>query len=90
MNIPTPASLAAVNRQLESRRAATFGVLRDMHRGNLTLQAQHVNGRLHWYLSNGKTVAAETAELVIRRPEIIPMNDGLFLGFSQTYKLNSK
>jgi hypothetical protein len=63
-SIPTAASIAAATRKSENQRAATYRVLRDMHRGRLVLQAQHVNGRLHWRLSNGKIIAAETAELV--------------------------
>jgi hypothetical protein len=76
--IPTPKSVQQTNRQLDRRRADVFRVLRLMHSGNLTLHLQYIKGRAVWSLTDGTAITAQLAELVIQRPEVVPVGDALF------------
>jgi hypothetical protein len=76
-----------VTHAVPHKRAEVFRVLRLMHSGSLTLHLQFVKGRPVWSLTDGTAITAQLAELVIQRPEIVPVGDALFADApAQTYR----
>jgi hypothetical protein len=75
--IYTVTGLRNANRRLDRRRAGVGRVLGEMKRG-ASLHLQHANGRALWSLSTGVFITSEVAALIIARPEVVAVGDGLF------------
>ena len=58
-----------------------------MRRGT-TLHLQHLSGRRNWSLSDGQTIPAAVAILIIANVSVEPANDGLFPNLlAQTWRM---
>ena len=77
VGIYTVAGLRKASRRLDRHRVGVAKVLAEMKRG-ASLYLQHTNGRALWSLSTGVFLTAEVAALVIARPEVVAVGDGLF------------
>jgi hypothetical protein len=75
--IYTPTELHRSARRLDRRLASVDQVLTAMRRGE-SLHLQYENGRPLWSLSGGRTVSAETAEVLICNASVVPVGDALF------------
>jgi hypothetical protein len=61
--------------------------LAGMRRG-LTLHLQHIGGPRHRRLSNGRTIHAAVAAIIIINKSVEPANDGLFPDLlAQTWRM---
>lgn len=58
-----------------------------MHAGSLLMQMNKAGDARAWYLIPGGEVPDDVAQDLIRRSNVIAMNDGLFPGISQTWKM---
>lgn len=76
-SIHTLASLQRSHRRLDRQRQAVAGALGALRAG-ATLHLQHGVNRPWWILSTGQLVSEDVAAILIARPEIQAVGDGLF------------
>lgn len=58
-----------------------------MHTGSLLMKMNKSGDMTAWYLVPGGEVDQDTAEALQQMKDVIPGNDGLFPGVSQTWKV---
>jgi hypothetical protein len=85
-SVPTVSSLRQQQRRLDRQRAGAARALAVMRRGE-ALQKHFTRQGPVYTLTNGLHVAPDAAELVIADVRVVPVNDGLFLGTPQTWRL---
>lgn len=58
-----------------------------MHGGSRLMQMNKSGDAVAWYLVPGGEVSVEIAEALKKMPNVLPNEDGLFPGISQTWKI---
>ena len=85
--VPTEDGLHWQQVQLERNLRAANHALAAMRRGQ-TLHLQHIGGRRRCSLSNGESVPAAVANIIINNTDVAPANDGLFPDLlAQTWRM---
>jgi hypothetical protein len=85
-SIHTPRSLARSNRRLDHRLRSAEHVLQAMAAGqslHLSFSRRDSGWRLH---PSGERVATDAAKVIIRNPQVVAVNDGLFPETPQTWR----
>jgi hypothetical protein len=86
--IPTSDSLRRAHRRLGRRSAGINTALAAMRRGESLHLEYRGGGRPCWSLSNGRTVSAEVASILINSASVVPAGDALFSDLpGQSWKL---
>ncbi len=71
--------------RLDRRTASINRALGSLRWGEL-LYLEYRAGKPHWSLSGGSIVTPDIAALLIRNASVVPLNDALLEGMSQTWR----
>jgi hypothetical protein len=89
-SIPTVTILQRLNNRIDRRSRAADRVIAAMRVENLLLHCNFAPSGTHWWLSDGRPVQREIAELVTAAADIVSDGDGLFRNIpGQTYRFVS-
>jgi len=76
MVIPTPQSLRRQNRRSDRLLAGAERVITAMRAGN-ALHLQFLDGKPHWFLTDGRHVDVAVAAVVITHQQVVDVGDAL-------------
>ena len=81
----TPGELHRLGGRLKRRMGGVNSALSAICGGE-SLHLQYRAGSPLWSLSCGRCVSAKVAEILIKRPSVVPVRDALFSDHSQTWR----